>query len=52
VVVFNTDQVTGVCEVNVREYFATVDTIVDLVNDLEQVAIPNRDFVNSAIVNA
>jgi hypothetical protein len=46
------DQVIAVFEVNFREYFTITDTILQLGYDWEWVAVRNRDFVNSAVVDA
>jgi hypothetical protein len=48
---FDTDQVIAVIEVDFREYFALADAILQLIHDWEQVAVGNRDFVNSAVVD-
>jgi hypothetical protein len=49
---FDTDQVIAVFEVNFREYFTIADAILQLAHDWERVAVRNRDFVNSAVVDA
>jgi hypothetical protein len=45
------DQVAAVFEVNFHDYFAIAVTILQLTHDWEQVALPNRDFDNSGVVN-
>jgi hypothetical protein len=41
----------AIFEVIFHKYFATADAIIQVAHDWEQVAVCNRDFVNSVVVD-